>query len=65
LSDQHECKSGSRDPSFTLNKSQFHKPSDILIDQIRVIDNKRFIKRLGELTKEQKEKIEREFENYS
>lgn len=40
-----------------LKKSQLHKASDVLIDQVRAIDNKRFIKRLGQLTKEQKEKL--------
>ena len=36
-----------------LTKSQLSKSGDILIDQIRAIDNKRFIKRLGKLTKDQ------------
>lgn len=36
-----------------LKKSQLDKLSDILIDQIRAIDNKRLIKKLGSLTKEQ------------
>ena len=36
-----------------LKKDQLQKPSDILIDQIRAIDNRRLIKRLGKLTKEQ------------
>ncbi|MEO6902156.1 MAG: type II toxin-antitoxin system PemK/MazF family toxin [Bacteroidia bacterium] len=36
-----------------LKKNQLDKPSDILIDQIRSIDNKRLLKRLGKLTKEQ------------
>ncbi len=36
-----------------LKKEQLQKPSDILIDQIRAIDNRRLIKRLGKLTKEQ------------
>lgn len=40
-----------------LKKSQLNKTSDVLVDQIRAIDNKRFIKRLGVLTKEQKEKL--------
>ena len=40
-----------------LKKVQLQKPSDVLIDQIRAIDNKRLIKRLGELTKDQKEKL--------
>ena len=36
-----------------LKKDQLNKLSDILIDQIRAIDNRRLIKRLGKLTKEQ------------
>lgn len=36
-----------------LKKNQLDKPSDILIDQMRSIDNKRLLKRLGKLTKEQ------------
>lgn len=36
-----------------LKKSQLSKLSDVLIDQPRAIDNKRFIKRLGKLTSEQ------------
>ena len=36
-----------------LKKSQLDKLSDILVDQIRAIDNKRLIKRIGKLTKEQ------------
>jgi mRNA interferase MazF len=36
-----------------LKKGQFNKPSDILVDQIRAIDNNRLNKRLGSLTKEQ------------
>lgn len=40
-----------------LKKDQLQKPSDILIDQIRAIDNKRFIKRLSALTKEQVESL--------
>jgi mRNA interferase MazF len=36
-----------------LKKGQIDKPSDVLVDQIRAIDNKRLIKRLGKLTKEQ------------
>ena len=37
-----------------LKKGQLVKLSDILVDQIRAIDNKRFLKKLGTLTKEQK-----------
>jgi len=36
-----------------LKKGQLDKPSDILVDQIRAIDNNRIKKRLGALTKEQ------------
>ena len=36
-----------------LKKGQTDKPSDVLIDQIRAIDNKRLIKRLGKLRKDQ------------
>lgn len=36
-----------------LNASQLDKASDILIDQMRAIDNRRLISKLGELTKEQ------------
>jgi mRNA interferase MazF len=36
-----------------LKKNQLEKPSDILVDQMRSIDNKRLVKRLGKLTKEQ------------
>ena len=36
-----------------LNKDQLPQLSDILVDQPRAIDNKRFIKRLGKLTPKQ------------
>ena len=36
-----------------LKKGQLDKPSDILVDQIRAIDNKRLIKKISTLTKEQ------------
>ena len=36
-----------------LKKTQLSKLSDILVDQPRAIDNKRFIQRLGKLTPEQ------------
>lgn len=36
-----------------LKKSQLPKLSDILVDQPRAMDNKRFIKRMGKLTNEQ------------
>jgi mRNA interferase MazF len=32
--------------------SNMQKPSDIMIDQIRAIDNKRFIQKIGELSPE-------------
>lgn len=40
-----------------LKKNQLDKLSDILVDQIRAIDNKRLITRLGELTNEQGKKL--------
>ncbi len=40
-----------------LNKNQLDKLSDILVDQIRAIDNKQLLYKLGELTKEQREKL--------
>jgi mRNA interferase MazF len=40
-----------------LKKIQLSKPSDILVDQPRAIDNKRFIKRLGKLTEEQSDML--------
>ena len=36
-----------------LKKKQLDKPSDVLVDQVRAIDNKRLIKKLGRLTKDQ------------
>ena len=36
-----------------LKKGQLDKLSDVLVDQIRAIDNKRLLKRLGKLNKEQ------------
>ena len=36
-----------------LRKNQLELPSDVLIDQLRAIDNKRFISKLGKLNKEQ------------
>jgi mRNA interferase MazF len=36
-----------------LKKIKSPKPSDILVDQPRAIDNRRFIKRLGKLTADQ------------
>ncbi len=40
-----------------LKKGQLDKLSDILIDQVRAIDNKRFIKKVGQLNKDQIIKI--------
>jgi len=37
-----------------LKKGQLDKLSDILVDQVRSIDNKRLLKKLGQLTKDQK-----------
>jgi len=36
-----------------LKKSQLPKLSDILVDQPRAIDNKRFLRKMGKLTREQ------------
>jgi mRNA interferase MazF len=46
-----------------LKKGQLDKLSDILVDQVRAIDNKRLIKKLGQLTKEQKKQFEIESQN--
>jgi mRNA interferase MazF len=40
-----------------LKKQQLNKPSDILVDQIRAIDNKRLLKKLSVLTKEQSQAL--------
>jgi len=40
-----------------LKKSQLDKLSDILVDQIRAIDNKRLITKLGKLTNDQRIKL--------
>jgi mRNA interferase MazF len=40
-----------------LTKSQLHKLSDVLIDQPRAIDNRRFISKLGKLTQNQALKV--------
>jgi mRNA interferase MazF len=40
-----------------LNKKQLDKPSDILVDQIRAIDNKRLVKKIGKLTNEQSQTL--------
>jgi mRNA interferase MazF len=36
-----------------LKKGQLDKPSDILVDRIRAINNRRLIKKVGSLTKDQ------------
>lgn len=40
-----------------LKKNQLDKLSDILVDQIRAIDNKRLISKLGALTQDQRQKL--------
>ncbi len=40
-----------------LKAGQLTKLSDILVDQVRAIDNQRLIKKLGQLTKEQQVKL--------
>lgn len=40
-----------------LKKGQLDKLSDVLVDQIRAIDNKRLIKKVGHLNKEQIQKL--------
>ncbi len=40
-----------------LKKEQLEKASDVLVDQIRAIDNKRLIKKIGHLTKDQALKL--------
>ena len=40
-----------------LKKGQLDKLSDVLVDQIRAIDNVRLIKKIGQLNKEQKSKL--------
>lgn len=40
-----------------LKKGQLDKASDILVDQIRAIDNKRLMRKLGKLTKEQSKSL--------
>ena len=40
-----------------LKKEQLEKASDILVDQIRAIDNKRLMKKIGHLTKDQALKL--------
>ena len=40
-----------------LRKNQLDKPSDILVDQIRAIDNKRLLEKIGRLTDDQINKL--------
>ncbi len=40
-----------------LKAGQLDHLSDILVDQIRAIDNKRLVKKLGQLTKDQKVRL--------
>ena len=40
-----------------LKKGQLEKLSDILVDQVRAIDNKRLLKKLGQLTKDQRQNL--------
>ena len=40
-----------------LNKGQLDKQSDVIVDQVRAIDNLRLLKRLGKLTKDQQKKL--------
>ncbi len=40
-----------------LKKNQLDKLSDVIVDQIRAIDNKRLLSKLGQLTKEQQAKL--------
>jgi mRNA interferase MazF len=40
-----------------LKARQLDNLSDILVDQIRAIDNKRLIKKLGQLTKDQRTRL--------
>ena len=40
-----------------LKKTQLDKLSDVLVDQIRAIDNERLIKKVGVLTKDQIQKL--------
>ncbi len=42
-----------------LKKNQLDKPSDILVDQIRAIDNKRLLQKIGQLNASQIQTIKR------
>jgi mRNA interferase MazF len=41
-----------------LKKGQLDRLSDVLVDQIRAVDNRRLIKRLGKLTPDQIEQLQ-------
>ena len=47
------CRNESASTKTYLKTNQLDAASDILVDQIRAIDNKRLIKKLSTLTKEQ------------
>lgn len=40
-----------------LKKGQLDKQSDVLVDQVRAIDNRKLLKRVGQLTKEQQKQL--------
>jgi mRNA interferase MazF len=40
-----------------LHKNQLDKPSDILVDQVRAVDNRRLLKKIGKLDATQIEKL--------
>lgn len=40
-----------------LRKDQLNQKSDVLVDQVRAIDNKRFLKRISKLNAQQVEKL--------
>lgn len=42
-----------------LSQAQLPKTSDILIDQVRAIDNARLIKKIGELSAAQRQRLKR------
>lgn len=42
-----------------LRKNQLYKPSNILVDQIRAIDNKRLVQKIGNLSSSQIQTLKR------
>lgn len=40
-----------------LQRTGLERPSDILVDQIRALDNQRFIKRIGELSRKNRAQL--------